>query len=219
MNRGASTKIRLRVNLALLWKEWREQRWRFVLSLLVLVVLSASLVRAQLVALPEAVLIVFGLVGLLLAIFLALGGIATEREDNTWPFLRARPVRAAELLQVKWFFGAASLVTSFVAAGLAAHAAAASRNLFDLPPPPARGSDGAARDPGPVSPVGNRTPGPGAPCNDYAPPVRKNRQPRCTKTSSGRSTCSSRGPRLGCGSSLVSRSRLCWRGTRCCFSC
>ncbi len=122
---------------ALLWKEWREQRWRCVLGTLVLAVIAASLVRAQLIPLPESLVIVFGPLGLLLAIFLAMGSVATEREDGTWDFLRARPVGIATLLRAKWLIGALNLVVAFVVAGVAAYWAAHSRRLFALPPPPA----------------------------------------------------------------------------------
>lgn len=125
-----------RINRALLWKEWREQRWRGVLSVLVLTTLSASLVRAQLVSLPEAVLLLFGPVGLLLAIFLAMGSVATERQDGTWDFLRAQPAGPASILRTKWLVGAVQLAVAFLIAGLAAHLAAWSRGLYDLPPPP-----------------------------------------------------------------------------------
>lgn len=121
---------------ALLWKEWREQRWRGVLSVFVLTTLSASLVRAQLVTLPEAVLILFGPVGLLLAIFLAMGSVATERQDGTWAFLCAQPAGPARILRTKWMVGAVQLALAFLIAGLAAHLAAWSRGLYDLPLPP-----------------------------------------------------------------------------------
>lgn len=121
---------------ALLWKEWREQRWRCILGTLVLATIAGSLVRAQIITLPESLVLVFGPLGLLLAIFLAMGSVATEREDGTWDFLRARPVPLATILRHKWAIGAANLIAAFVIAGAAAHWAADSRGLFDLEPPP-----------------------------------------------------------------------------------
>lgn len=121
---------------ALLWKEWCEQRWRCVLGTLVLAVIAASLVRAQLIPLPESLVIVFGPLGLLLAIFLAMGSVATEREDGTWEFLRARPVGTATLLRAKWLIGALNLVVAFAVAGTTVYWAAHSRRLFALPTPP-----------------------------------------------------------------------------------
>ena len=122
---------------ALLWTEWREQRWRCLLGTLVLTAISASLVRAQLVALPEAVLIIYGPLGLLLAVFLAMGSVATERADGTWSFLRAQPLATADILRAKWLLGAACLAFAFLVAACAAHLAAWSRGLYDLTPPPA----------------------------------------------------------------------------------
>lgn len=122
---------------ALLWKEWREQGWRCVLGTLVLPTLSASLVRAQLVSMPEAVVLVFGPLGLILAIFLAMGSVATERADGTWRFLRAQPIAAARILRIKWLVGALNLILTFLIAGVAAYLAARSRGLFELARPPA----------------------------------------------------------------------------------
>lgn len=121
---------------AVLWKEWREHRWRGVLGALVMATLSASLVRAQIVTTAEAVVILFGPLGLLMAIFLAMGSVATEREDGTWDFLAARPIRRGDLLRAKWLLGAIQLLAMLLLAGIAAHAAAASRGQFDLEPPP-----------------------------------------------------------------------------------
>ncbi len=121
---------------AMLWKEWREQRWRFALAGLVMASMSASLVRAQLLTTAEAVALVFGPVGLLLTVFMAMGSVATERADGTWPFLVARPLRRADVLRLKWVIGAAELLATFLIAGAAAHWAAWSRHLFALPPVP-----------------------------------------------------------------------------------
>jgi hypothetical protein len=118
---------------ALWWKEWREQRWRLMLATLVLATFSASLVRAQLMPTMESVLFTFGPLGLLLTIFLAMGSVATERADGTWPFLIAQPLRRATILRTKWAVGAVHLVSAFLLAGAAAHWAAWSRGLFTLP--------------------------------------------------------------------------------------
>lgn len=126
------------VRRALLWKEWREQRWRGILSVIVLATLAGGLIRAQILTLPEATVLVFVPASIILAIFLAMGTVATEREDGTWPFLRSQPVSAAVILRAKWRMSAAILIASFLIAAFAAYWAARSRGLFDLPPPPAR---------------------------------------------------------------------------------
>ncbi len=124
------------MNAALLWKEWREQRWRCLLGTLVLTAISASLVRAQIVTLPESSVMIFGPLGLMLAVFLAMGSVATERADGTWDFLRAQPIGPARILRLKWLVGAGQLVAALLIAGGAAHLAAWSRGLFELTPPP-----------------------------------------------------------------------------------
>lgn len=125
-----------RIRRALLWKEWREQRWRAALSIIVLTTLAGSLIRAQLLTLPEATVLVFVPASVLLAIFLSMGLVATEREDGTWPFLASQPVSRATVLRVKWRVGAGILAASFVTAAFVGFWAARSRGLFDLPPPP-----------------------------------------------------------------------------------
>ena len=121
---------------SLVWKEWREQRWRLALGALVLTVLSASLVRAQLVTTAEAVAIIFGPLGLVLSIFVSMGAVPPERAAGTWHFLTVQPVPLSRLLIVKWAVGAASLLLALMLAGAAAYVAAASRGAFDLPPTP-----------------------------------------------------------------------------------
>lgn len=121
---------------SLVWKEWREQRWRLALGALVLTVLSASLVRAQLVTTAEAVAIVFGPLGLLLSIFVSMGAVPPERAAGTWHFLTVQPMRLSRLLIVKWAVGAASLLMALLLAGVAAYLAALSRGAFDFPPTP-----------------------------------------------------------------------------------
>ncbi len=121
---------------AVLWKEWREQRWRGVLGAVVMGLLSASLVRAQIIPVSESLLLLFGPLGLLLAIFLAMGNVASERADGTWAFLTAQPAARSTLLRGKWLIGAAQLLAILLLAALAAYFAALSRGVFDLPPPP-----------------------------------------------------------------------------------
>lgn len=121
---------------ALLWKEWREQRWRGVLSAIVLMTLAGGLIRAQILSLPEASVLVFVPASILLAVFLSMGTVATEREDNTWDFLVAQPVSRKMLLRAKWQVSAAILLGSFLLATLTALLAAISRGLFILAAPP-----------------------------------------------------------------------------------
>ncbi len=119
---------------ALLWKEWREQRWRIALGALVLTTLSGSLVRAQLLPLREALIPIFSGLALLLTSFFAMGSVATERQDRTWHYLLARPIARPTILRVKWLVGAGGLLGCLLLAALAAHLAAGSRGIFDFQP-------------------------------------------------------------------------------------
>ncbi len=121
---------------ALLWKEWREQRWRCLLGVVVMATLAGSLMRAQIVPAAESVILVFGPIGLLLTVFMAMGNVAAERDAGTWRFLLAQPVARANLLRAKWLVGAAFVASMYLIGGAAAHVAAESRGIFDLPQVP-----------------------------------------------------------------------------------
>ncbi len=122
---------------AMMWKEWREQRWRYGVGTLLLAGLSFSVIRAQVVPLIDALLLIYAIVGLGTCVFYATGSVATERADGTWDFLVARPIELGSLLRSKWLVGAAALLAGLLLATVAAHVAAESRNLFRLPAPPA----------------------------------------------------------------------------------
>src|SRR5260221_12632211 len=94
---------------ALLRKEWQEQRWRFFLGTVVFSCLLAGLLRAQIIPNGEAALLIYGPVGLVMTIFLAMGSVASERADHTWEFLTVQPVSRAQLLRAKWMMGVAQL--------------------------------------------------------------------------------------------------------------
>ncbi|MBI5763534.1 MAG: hypothetical protein HZA51_08435 [Planctomycetes bacterium] len=121
---------------SLVWKEWREQRWRFALSALVLTTLSASMVRAQLIPTAESVAIIFGPLGLVLCVFMSMGAVPPERASGTWHFLVTQPVPFGRLLIVKWAVGAAALLSTLILAGAAAYAAERSHGNFAWPPFP-----------------------------------------------------------------------------------
>ena len=104
---------------ALLWKEWREQRWRFFLGTFVLSGLLAGLLRAQIIPANEAALLIYWPVGLVMVIFLAMGSVAAERNDCTWEFLTAQPVSRAEVLLAKWRMGFLQLIGMITIATLA----------------------------------------------------------------------------------------------------
>ncbi|HXI84226.1 MAG TPA: hypothetical protein VNL17_09065 [Verrucomicrobiae bacterium] len=118
---------------ALLRKEWQEQRWRFFLGATVLSGLLAGLLRAQIIPNGEAALLIYGPVGLVMTIFLAMGSVASERADHTWEFLTVQPVSRARLLGTKWAMGLALLAGIIAIATTAGMVAMASRGFRRLP--------------------------------------------------------------------------------------
>jgi ABC-type Na+ efflux pump permease subunit len=115
---------------ALRRKEWQEQRWRFALGVIVLSGLLGGMLRAQLIPYNEATLMIYWPVGLIMAIFLAIGPVPTERADRTWEFLVARPVSRADILLAKWLVGWLQLVAMIVIATAVGLAAMWSRGFY-----------------------------------------------------------------------------------------
>ena len=113
---GPDRAARVRVAVALLAKEWREQRWRFLLGTVVLTGMLAGMLRAQVIPPSEAALLIYWPVGILMVIFLAMGPVASERADRTWEFLVAQPASRADVLTAKWAVGLLQLVGMMVIA-------------------------------------------------------------------------------------------------------
>jgi ABC-2 family transporter protein len=118
---------------ALLRKEWEEQRWRFFLGATVLSGLLVGLLRAQIIPNGEAALLIYGPVGLVMVVFLAMGSVASERADRTWEFLTVQPVSRARLLRAKWAMGVAQLAGMMAIATTAGMIAMASRGFRRWP--------------------------------------------------------------------------------------
>ncbi|MBI4023649.1 MAG: ABC transporter permease subunit, partial [Verrucomicrobia bacterium] len=114
---------------ALLFKEWREQRWRFFLSSLVFCMLTAGLLRAQVIPTYQAILLINWPVGILMALFLAMGPIAGERGNRTWEFLVAQPISRKELIAAKWLMGFLQLIGVITMSTLAGELALWSRGI------------------------------------------------------------------------------------------
>lgn len=122
-----------RIRRALMWKEWREQRWRFLLGTMVVTGLMAGLMRAQVIAPREAALFVCWPVGIVMTIFLAMGPVASERADRTWEFLVAQPVRRSDVLLAKWRVGLLQLTAMMLIATAAGMLALWSRTRHCVP--------------------------------------------------------------------------------------
>jgi hypothetical protein len=114
----------------MLRKEWQEQRWRFLLGTVVLSGLLAGMLRAQVVPIHEAALLIYWPVGILMVIFLAMGPVAAERADRTWEFLVSQPVSRAEILVAKWRMGLIQLLGMMAIATTAGLLALWSRGFY-----------------------------------------------------------------------------------------
>lgn len=94
----------------LLRSQWQQQRWQVVLCAVVMSVLLAATVRAQLISTREAGTLILWIGGFVLTGFLAIGPIGSERANGTWRHLRALPVPGATIILAKWLFGVLSVV-------------------------------------------------------------------------------------------------------------
>ena len=90
---------------ALVWKEWREQRWKLGFGGVMLASFTGSLLAARLTTPDEAVLVIWVLGGGLLALYSAMGVFATERSEGTTLFLAAKPVAGWQVFWCKWVMG------------------------------------------------------------------------------------------------------------------
>ncbi len=113
-------------------KEWHEQRWRFALGTLVLSGILAGLLRAQVIPYSEAALLIYWGVGMVLAIFLAMGPVAAEKSDGTWTFLLAQPVSRADVLLAKWQVAVMQLAGILIVATVAGALAMWSRGFAGM---------------------------------------------------------------------------------------
>ena len=119
--------------VALLQKEWCEQRWRFFLATVVVSGLLAGLLRAQVIPSLEAEVLIFELVGLLLAIFLAAAPVSGERADRTWDFLTVQPVSRSQVILAKWAMGVLLLIGTMMISTMAGLVAMWSRGTRLMP--------------------------------------------------------------------------------------
>ena len=94
---------------ALLWKEWRQQRWVF-LGLLGLLVVS---IPALLPRFKDSVIVVAGLEMCLIAVVVGANAFCAEKDDQSLQFLTSVPVKPGKLFWIK-----AGLVLAMVGAAI-----------------------------------------------------------------------------------------------------
>jgi ABC-type transport system involved in multi-copper enzyme maturation permease subunit len=90
---------------AILWKEWREQRWKLAFGTVMLLFFTGSFLAARVTSNKETVLIICGFGGILLTIYSAMGVFAPEHINRTKNFLISKPVQPWKTFLCKWFFG------------------------------------------------------------------------------------------------------------------
>ena len=103
---------------SVLWKEWREQRWKAVFGAVMMVFFTVPFLQAKLTTPREFLSIVSFLGGLLLALYSAMGVFAPERSNGTLPFLASKPIPPATLFACKWFVGWANVAVPLLCGGI-----------------------------------------------------------------------------------------------------
>ena len=115
--------------IALLWKEWHEQRWKLVFGCVMLMAYVAIGLRARLLQDVATVVTALYPGALILAIFTAMGVTATERSERTFDVLLSRPISPWKTLAVKTLVAIAVSATPLVAAALLAIVMAGGREI------------------------------------------------------------------------------------------
>ena len=113
----------------LLWKEWREQRWKLMLGSTILAGLAGIGLWVQIVPSDEVIRLSV-LVGMLLwPIFVAMGLVAYERGEGSLHSLLALPVPGELVLVVKLVVGAVACVVPLGAAAAVVAVLAGGRDV------------------------------------------------------------------------------------------
>lgn len=89
----------------ILWKEWREQRWKLAFGTVMLIFFTGSFFAARVSSNREVTIVIWVFGGLLLGLYSAMGVFAPERTHRTVTFLAAKPVVPWKVFFVKWLVG------------------------------------------------------------------------------------------------------------------
>src|SRR5688572_20175294 len=103
---------------SLIWKEWREQRWKLGFGCALLAGVTAIGLRARIVEDLAVHLIVFCLGGVLLPLFVAMGLAAAERAEGSLAVLLSMPASPRLVFTIKMAMGALVTAAPFAAACL-----------------------------------------------------------------------------------------------------
>jgi ABC-type transport system involved in multi-copper enzyme maturation permease subunit len=89
----------------LLWKEWREQRWKLIFGTMMLVFFTGTLMAARVSTNRELLVFIWIVGGLVLALYSAMGVFAPEISNGTQSFLITKPIAHWKVFGGKWFIG------------------------------------------------------------------------------------------------------------------
>lgn len=114
---------------ALVWKEWREQRWRLYFGTALLATFTVIGLRTRLIPDEHLVSMTIMVGGILFPLMVAMGLVAPERSEGTMVRLLALPVRPWQVLAAKGLVGAAVCAAPILISGLLAMLVAGNREL------------------------------------------------------------------------------------------
>ncbi len=112
---------------SLLWKEWREQRWKLAFCCVMLGAFTAIGLRTRVVSDMVVVSVGFAIGATIVPLLVAMGLVAPERDEGSLECLHALPVSSWIVLTVKMAVGAAACLAPLVVAAAIACVVAGGR--------------------------------------------------------------------------------------------
>lgn len=100
---------------ALLWKEWRQMRWRWAFCLTVCCLFVIVGLKTRIMPDQGIILLSFGICAFAIPLFIGIGLVAEEREENSLKLQLALPVQAMRVYVVKMAMGASAVAASTIA--------------------------------------------------------------------------------------------------------
>ena len=102
----------------ILWKEWREQRWKLAFGSVMLLFFTGSLLASRVATDKEVVLVTWFFGGFVLAFYSAIGVFAPEQTNRTTTFLASKPLETWKVFACKWLMGWLNFVVPMLICGL-----------------------------------------------------------------------------------------------------
>ncbi len=98
---------------SLVWKEWREQRWKIYYIAILMAAANVIGLKTRLMPDEQIMCISVFIGAFFLPIFIGMGLFATEREERSMPALLALPVQARVIFAVKMVVGVLACLIPF----------------------------------------------------------------------------------------------------------